>query len=111
MHREGMSVARCRVARLMRDLGLEGVRRGKKSALETPGRGRHRCRCLHRLRVDDGGRRLRIPARNRADPAAQPVVGLDGQALSRQRRKKAWTRSHAGKSAGIARQVMPPATR
>ncbi|GAA4561254.1 IS3 family transposase [Streptomyces collinus] len=30
LHREGISVARCTVARLMRDLGLEGARRGKK---------------------------------------------------------------------------------
>ncbi|AXI84566.1 IS3 family transposase [Streptomyces sp. ETH9427] len=30
MHREGIPVARCTVARLMRDLGLEGARRGKK---------------------------------------------------------------------------------
>ncbi|MFF0001469.1 IS3 family transposase [Streptomyces avermitilis] len=30
LHREGIPVARCTVARLMRDLGLEGVRRGKK---------------------------------------------------------------------------------
>ncbi|MFE1027108.1 IS3 family transposase [Streptomyces sp. NPDC058818] len=30
LHREGIPVARCTVARLMRDLGLEGARRGKK---------------------------------------------------------------------------------
>ncbi len=30
LHREGISVARCTVARLIRDLGLEGARRGKK---------------------------------------------------------------------------------
>ncbi|MEU3837984.1 IS3 family transposase [Streptomyces microflavus] len=29
LHREGIPVARCTVARLMRDLGLEGARRGK----------------------------------------------------------------------------------
>jgi putative transposase len=29
LHREGITVARCTVARLMRDLGLQGVRRGK----------------------------------------------------------------------------------
>jgi transposase InsO family protein len=29
MHREGMAVARCTVERLMRRLGLQGVRRGK----------------------------------------------------------------------------------
>ncbi|MFD9024291.1 IS3 family transposase [Streptomyces parvulus] len=30
LHREGITAARCTVARLMRDLGLEGARRGKK---------------------------------------------------------------------------------
>jgi putative transposase len=30
LHREGMEAARCTVARLMRDLGLEGIRRGRK---------------------------------------------------------------------------------
>ncbi|MGW2642960.1 IS3 family transposase [Streptomyces sp. NPDC001348] len=30
LHREGIPAARCTVARLMRDLGLEGARRGKK---------------------------------------------------------------------------------
>ncbi|MFJ6565237.1 IS3 family transposase [Streptomyces sp. NPDC091412] len=30
LHREGIPVARCTVARLMPDLGLEGARRGKK---------------------------------------------------------------------------------
>ncbi|GAA2338664.1 hypothetical protein GCM10010431_72590 [Streptomyces kunmingensis] len=30
LHREGIPVARCTVARLMRDLGPEGARRGKK---------------------------------------------------------------------------------
>jgi putative transposase len=30
LHREGIPVARCTVARLMRELGLEGARRGKK---------------------------------------------------------------------------------
>ncbi|GAA4994752.1 hypothetical protein GCM10023205_79560 [Yinghuangia aomiensis] len=30
LHREGIPLARCTVARLMRDLGLEGARRGKK---------------------------------------------------------------------------------
>jgi transposase InsO family protein len=30
LHREGLPAARCSVARLMRDLGLEGARRGKK---------------------------------------------------------------------------------
>ena len=30
LHRQGMRVARCTVERLMRDLGLQGVVRGKK---------------------------------------------------------------------------------
>lgn len=30
LHREGIEAARCTVARLMRGLGLEGARRGKK---------------------------------------------------------------------------------
>jgi putative transposase len=30
LHREGIPVARCTVARLMRELGLQGARRGKK---------------------------------------------------------------------------------
>ncbi len=50
-------------------------------AIEAPGRGRHRSGCLHRLRVDDAGRRLRIPARDHADPLTQPVVELGGQTL------------------------------
>ncbi|WP_215452010.1 IS3 family transposase [Streptomyces sp. ATCC 21386] len=38
LHREGIPVARCTVARLMRDLGLEGARRGKKIRHHHPGR-------------------------------------------------------------------------
>ncbi|CAL9669084.1 hypothetical protein SUDANB176_07373 [Streptomyces sp. enrichment culture] len=30
LHREGIPVARCTVARLMRELGLQGARRGRK---------------------------------------------------------------------------------
>ncbi|WP_373431584.1 IS3 family transposase [Streptomyces sp. B3I7] len=30
LHREGIPAARCTVTRLMRDLGLQGARRGKK---------------------------------------------------------------------------------
>ena len=36
LHREGIAVARCTVERLMRDLGLEGVRRGKPRRTTTP---------------------------------------------------------------------------
>jgi putative transposase len=35
-HREGSSVARCTVERLMRELGLQGVRRGKTRRTTTP---------------------------------------------------------------------------
>jgi len=38
LHREGISVARCTVERLMRELGLEGVRRGKPHKTTTPRR-------------------------------------------------------------------------
>lgn len=36
MHREGVGVARCTVARLMRDMGLEGVVRGKRIKTTIP---------------------------------------------------------------------------
>jgi putative transposase len=36
MNREGFGVARCTVARLMRELGIRGVRRGKKVYTTTP---------------------------------------------------------------------------
>jgi putative transposase len=36
LHREGVSVARCTVERLMGELGLEGVRRGKARRTTTP---------------------------------------------------------------------------
>jgi putative transposase len=36
LHREGISVARCTVERLMGELGLEGVRRGKPRRTTTP---------------------------------------------------------------------------
>jgi putative transposase len=36
LHREGVAVARCTVARLMGELGLEGVRRGKPRRTTTP---------------------------------------------------------------------------
>jgi transposase InsO family protein len=36
LHREGVAVARCTVARLMRDLGLQGVVRGRRSRTTIP---------------------------------------------------------------------------
>ena len=36
LHREGIAVARCTVERLLRELGLEGVRRGKPHRTTTP---------------------------------------------------------------------------
>jgi putative transposase len=39
LHREGIAVARCTVERLMRELGLEGVRRGKTRRTTTPQEG------------------------------------------------------------------------
>jgi putative transposase len=38
LNRQGVTVARCTVARLMRELGLQGVRRGKKVRTTIPGR-------------------------------------------------------------------------
>jgi transposase InsO family protein len=42
LHREGGTVARCTVARLMRELHLEGVRRGKPRRTTTPDQGADR---------------------------------------------------------------------
>jgi putative transposase len=39
LHREGIAAARCAVERLMRELGLEGVRRGKACRTTTPDQG------------------------------------------------------------------------
>jgi putative transposase len=39
LRREGIAVARCTVARLMREMGLEGVRRGKARRTTTPDQG------------------------------------------------------------------------
>lgn len=39
LQREGVAVARCTVARLMRQLGLQGVRRGKRVRTTVPGAG------------------------------------------------------------------------
>jgi putative transposase len=42
LNRQGVAVARCTVERLMRDLGLQGARRGKKVRTTVPGRDGHR---------------------------------------------------------------------
>jgi putative transposase len=42
LNREGIAVARCTVARLMRELGLRGAVRGKKIVTTTPGTDAHR---------------------------------------------------------------------
>jgi putative transposase len=36
MHREGFDIARCTVARLMKDIGIEGVIRGKRPRTTIP---------------------------------------------------------------------------
>ena len=36
MRREGFDIARCTVARLMKDIGIEGVIRGKKARMTIP---------------------------------------------------------------------------
>ena len=40
LNRQGITVARCTIERLMRDLGLQGVRRGRKIRTTIPGTGR-----------------------------------------------------------------------
>jgi putative transposase len=42
LNRQGIGVARCTVERLMRQLGLQGVRRGKKIRTTVPGKDGHR---------------------------------------------------------------------
>jgi putative transposase len=42
LNRQGISVARCTTERLMHQLGLQGVRRGRKVRTTTPGTGGHR---------------------------------------------------------------------
>jgi putative transposase len=42
LRRQGLPVAHCTVHRLMRDLGLEGVRRGKRLRTTVPGKDGHR---------------------------------------------------------------------
>jgi len=57
MRREGSAVARCTVARLMRDLGLEGVIRGKKVRTTIPDKA---APCP----LDRVNRQFRVPAPN-----------------------------------------------
>jgi putative transposase len=42
LNRQGAAVARCTVERLMRELGLQGVRRGRKVRITVPGTDGHR---------------------------------------------------------------------
>jgi putative transposase len=42
LNRQGITVARCTTERLMRELGLQGVRRGRKVRTTVPGTGGHR---------------------------------------------------------------------
>ncbi len=42
LNRQGITVARCPTERLMRELGLQGVRRGRKVRTTVPGTGGHR---------------------------------------------------------------------
>jgi hypothetical protein len=48
LNRQGIAVARCTIERLMRGLGLQGVRRGKKVRTTTPGTDGHRASDLLR---------------------------------------------------------------
>jgi transposase InsO family protein len=55
VRREGFEVARCTVARLMKDSGLEGVIRGKKARTTTPGKAQP-------CPLDKVNRQFRVPA-------------------------------------------------
>jgi len=55
MRREGFNVARCTVARLMKDLGLEGVIRGKKARTTIPDKSQP-------CPLDRVNRQFRVPA-------------------------------------------------
>lgn len=55
MRREGFDVARCTVARLMKDLGLEGVIRGKKARTTIPDKSQS-------CPLDRVNRQFRVPA-------------------------------------------------
>jgi putative transposase len=58
LNRQGAAVARCTTERLMRELGLQGVRRGRKVRTTVPGRGGQRA-------PDLLGRDFTAPAPNR----------------------------------------------
>ncbi len=58
LNRQGITVARCTVERLMRELGLQGVRRGRKVRTTVPGKDGHRAGDLL-------GRDFTAPAPNR----------------------------------------------
>jgi putative transposase len=58
LNRQGIAVARCTTERLMRQLGLAGVRRGRKVRTTVPGKGGHRASDLL-------GRDFTAPAPNR----------------------------------------------
>jgi putative transposase len=58
LHRQGIAVARCTTERLMRGLGLAGVRRGRQVRTTVPGKGGHRAGDLL-------GRDFTAPAPNR----------------------------------------------
>jgi putative transposase len=58
LNRQGIAVARCTTERLMRQLGLAGVRRGRKVRTTVPGKGGHRA-------SDLVGRDFTAPAPNR----------------------------------------------
>jgi putative transposase len=58
LNRQGIAVARCTIERLMRQLGLAGVRRGRKVRTTVPGKGGHRA-------SDLVGRDFTAPAPNR----------------------------------------------
>jgi putative transposase len=58
LNRQGIAVARCTTERLMRQLGLAGVRRGRKVRTTAPGKGGHRASDLL-------GRDFTAPAPNR----------------------------------------------
>jgi len=58
LNREGIATARCTVERLMRDLGLQGARRGRKVRTTVPGKDGHRA-------PDLLGRDFTAPAPNR----------------------------------------------
>jgi putative transposase len=63
LNRQGIAVARCTVERLMRELGIAGIRRGRKIRTTTPDP-------VHERAVDLLRRDFTAPAPNRRWPAA-----------------------------------------